>query len=177
MIDIPAHAKMEPTEVMRCETQLIPSLLAVGLVMGAATPAFAAKCPPEHKKPGVRPAPSDKIWDGAQLATEGIVDETLATVEIDKPPFNIEGRVLRTRTLKIEPGTVVPWHSHDDRPAIMYVVKGELTEYASNCAVSVTYKAGDYVAEGPGLSHWWQNHGDETTMLVSTDLLRTDEED
>jgi len=153
---------------------LVLSLFIAGSMFGT-VPAFAAKCPPEHKKADVRPPPSDKIWDGAQLATEGITDETIATVEIDKAPFNIKGRVLRTRTLQIEPGTVVPWHSHDDRPAIMYVIKGELTEYASNCAVPVTYKAGDYVAEGPGLSHWWQNLGNETTMLVSTDLLRTEE--
>jgi quercetin dioxygenase-like cupin family protein len=154
---------------------LLPGLLMAALTFGAA-PAFAeAECPPEHKKAGVREAPSDKIWDGASLVTDGITDETIATVEIDKAPFNIEGRVLRTRTLTIAPGTVVPWHSHDDRPAIMYVVKGELTEYASNCAVPVTYKSGDHVAEGPGLSHWWQNHGDETAMLVSTDLLRKEE--
>lgn len=124
----------------RFNSLLLPSLLIAALAFGAAPALAEAQCPPEHKKAGVRKPPSDKIWDGAQLATEGIVDETIATVEIDKPPFNIEGRVLRTRTLKIEPGTVVPWHSHDDRPAIMYVVKGELTEYASNCAVPVTYK-------------------------------------
>ena len=161
----------------RFDSLLLPSLLVAALTFGAAPALAEAKCPAEHKKAGVRKPPSDKIWDGAQLATEGIVDETIATVEIDKEPFNIEGRALRTRTLKIEPGTVVPWHSHDDRPAIMYVIKGELTEYASNCAVPVTYKAGDHVAEGPGLSHWWQNDGDETTVLVSTDLLRKEEND
>ncbi|WP_366823882.1 hypothetical protein [Methyloceanibacter sp.] len=72
---------------------------------------------------------------------------------------------------------MVPWHSHDDRPAIMNVISGELTEYASHCAVPVTYKAGDHVAEGPRLSHWRQNHGSETTILVSTDLLRKDGSD
>ncbi len=176
MIGFPPQMELTDMIHFKLTDPLGLSLLVAG-VMLAAMPALAAKCPPEHKKAGVRPPPSDKIWDGAQLATEGIVDETIATVEIDKEPFNIKGRVLRTRTLMIEPGTVVPWHSHDDRPAIMYVIKGELTEYASNCAVPVTYKAGDYVAEGPGLSHWWQNHGDETTMLVSTDLLRTEESD
>jgi quercetin dioxygenase-like cupin family protein len=146
-----------------------------GIVLGSAiiaSASFAAECPPEHKKAGVRKPPSDKIWDGAQLITEGIVDKTIASVEIDKPPFNIDGRLFRMRTLVVEPGAIVPWHSHDDRPAIMFVIKGELTEYASNCAVPVTYKPGDYVAEGPGLAHWWQNHGSETTMLVSADLLR-----
>jgi quercetin dioxygenase-like cupin family protein len=156
---------------------LCRGLLLAGLVLGAAasTLAHAAECPPEHKKANVRAAPSDKIWDGAVLVTEGIVDKTIATVEIDKEPFNIDGRLFRMRTLKIAPGAVVPWHSHEDRPAIMYVIKGELTEYASNCAVPVTYKAGDHVAEGPDLAHWWQNHGDETTMLVSADLLKEEE--
>jgi quercetin dioxygenase-like cupin family protein len=150
-------------------------VLVAGIVLGSAiiaSASFAAACPPEHKKAGVRKPPSDKIWDGAQLVTEGIVDKTIASVEIDKPPFNIDGRLFRMRTLVVEPGAVVPWHSHDDRPAIMFVIKGELTEYASNCAVPVTYKSGEYVAEGPGLAHWWQNHGSETTMLVSADLLR-----
>jgi len=155
------------------------SVLVPGLIFGATAPATAsaAECPPEHKKANVRAAPSDKIWDGAVLVADGITDETIASVEVAKPPFNIKNRVLRTRTLLIEPGAVVPWHSHADRPAIMYVIKGELTEYASNCAVPVTYKAGDHVAEGPGVSHWWQNLGNETTMLISTDLLRTEEKD
>jgi quercetin dioxygenase-like cupin family protein len=151
------------------------SLLIAGIVFGSAviaSAASAAECPPGHKKADVRPAPSDKIWDGAHLATDGIVDETIATVEIDEEPFNIKDRVFRMRTLTVEPGAVVPWHSHADRPAIMYVLKGELTEYASNCDVPVTYKPGDYVAETVDLSHWWQNLGDETVMLVSADLLK-----
>jgi quercetin dioxygenase-like cupin family protein len=156
------------------------SLLIGELLFGAAatTPAaIAAECPPEHKKHNVRAAPSDKIWDGAVLVTDGIVDETIASVEIAKAPFNIDDRLFRMRTLTVEPGAVVPWHSHADRPAIMYVIKGEFTEYASNCAVAVTYKPGDVVAETPDLSHWWQNHGDETVMLVSADLLKEEEKE
>jgi quercetin dioxygenase-like cupin family protein len=152
------------------------SLLITGFLFAVAPAASAVECPPEYKKADVRPAPSNKIWDGARLVTEGIVDKTIASVEIDEEPFNIDGRLFRMRTLTVEPGTIVPWHSHADRPAIMYVIKGEITEYASNCAAPVTYKPGDYVAEGPGLAHWWQNHGDETVMLVSADLLKQEEE-
>jgi quercetin dioxygenase-like cupin family protein len=152
------------------------SLLITGFLFAVAPAASAVECPPEHKKADVRPAPSNKIRDGARLVTEGIVDKTIASVEIDEEPFNIDGRLFRMRTLTVERGTIVPWHSHADRPAIMYVIKGEITEYASNCAAPVTYKPGDYVAEGPGLAHWWQNHGDETVMLVSADLLKQEEE-
>ena len=47
---------------------------------------------------------------------------------------------MQFRKLVIEPGGVVPWHSHGDRPAIIYVVSGEIIEYASNCAVPIVHK-------------------------------------
>ena len=43
---------------------------------------------------------------------------------------------LRFRKLTIEPGGIVPWHSHDDRPALIYVAEGEIIEYASNCCAA-----------------------------------------
>ena len=64
----------------------------------------------------------------------------------DRPrnqPAHIEGRELRFRKLTIEPGGIVPWHSHDDRPALIFVQQGKIEEYASNCAVPIVHKAGD----------------------------------
>ena len=43
--------------------------------------------------------------------------------------------------------------------------------FSSNCAVPITHKAGDVVAEIE-ISHWWKNLGDKTVVLPSTDLLR-----
>lgn len=151
------------------------SLFIVGLTLGVAaatSAAYAAECPAEHKKANVRAAPTDKIWDGKALETNGIIDKTIASVEIAKEPFNIDGRLFRMRTLTVEPGAVVPWHSHADRPAIVYIIEGEFTEYSSNCAVPVTHKPGDVVAETPNLAHWWQNHGDTRVVVVSADLLK-----
>jgi quercetin dioxygenase-like cupin family protein len=76
------------------------------------------------------------------------------------------------RRLTIEPMGIVPWHSHADRPAIIYIVEGEVMEYASNCAVPIVHKAGDVVAETPEVSHWWENTGDKTVVLLSADLLK-----
>ena len=59
----------------------------------------------------------------------------------------------------------MPWHSHADRPAIIYIIEGEIVEYASNCAVPIVHKAGDVVAETPEVSHWWKNLGDKTVVL------------
>ena len=35
----------------------------------------------------------------------------------------------------------MPWHSHGDRPAIIYIVSGEVKEFASNCSVAIVHKA------------------------------------
>src|SRR5262249_46618255 len=82
----------------------------------------------------------------------------------------------RFRKLTIEPGGIVPWHSHDDRPAIIYVAEGEIVEYASNCADPIVHKAGDIRPETHGTSHWWQNLGNKTVVLFVGDVLHDENE-
>ena len=65
----------------------------------------------------------------------------------------------------------MPWHSHGDRPAIIYIAEGEIVEYASNCSVSIVHKAGDIRPETSGTSHWWQNLGSKTVILFVGDVL------
>jgi quercetin dioxygenase-like cupin family protein len=74
------------------------------------------------------------------------------------------------RQLVIQPGGIVPWHSHADRPALIYVVSGEITEYASTCAIPLVHKAGE-VSVDAGRSHWWQNTGRKPVVLISADIL------
>jgi quercetin dioxygenase-like cupin family protein len=91
-------------------------------------------------------------------------------IDVEKEPANIKDRKFRMRKLTIEPGGIVPWHSHGDRPAIIYIIDGEINEYASNCAVPILHKAGDVVAETSEV--WWKNTGDKTVVLLSADLLK-----
>jgi quercetin dioxygenase-like cupin family protein len=90
--------------------------------------------------------------------------------------LNAEGRKFRLRQLVIEPGGVVPWHSHADRPAQIYIVSGTIEEYASTCAVPIVHRAGDVAPETHNTSHWWKNTGSETVILISADILH-DESD
>jgi hypothetical protein len=48
---------------------------------------------------------------------------------------------LRSPQLTVSPGGIVPWHSHDDRPALIYFAEGEIMEYASNCSLPIVHKA------------------------------------
>jgi len=94
----------------------------------------------------------------------------LAAIDLEKEPANIRERQLRFRKLTIEPGGIVPWHSHADRPAIIYIAEGEIVEYASNCADPIVHQAGDIRPETSGTAHWWQNLGSKTVILFVGDV-------
>jgi quercetin dioxygenase-like cupin family protein len=126
--------------------------------------ARAGECPADKMKPGVR----EKV----DYKPVGVSEVTLGSIDLEKEPAHIEGRELRFRRLTIAPGGVVPWHSHDDRPALIFVQQGEIFEYASNCEVPITHKAGDIRAEVFGTSHWWKNLGKETVVLYVGDVRK-----
>lgn len=112
----------------------------------------------------------------ATTAAKGVTDTVLSAIDLSQEPANIASRVLRLRKLVVQPGGVVPWHSHGDRPAIIYIVDGTITEYASNCAVPIVHKAGDVARETSATSHWWKNTGRTAVTLLSADVLH-DEHD
>jgi quercetin dioxygenase-like cupin family protein len=143
------------------------SLVLAGIVAGLAavglSAAVAGECPADKMKVDAR-APDTK-------AAKGVTDTVLAAIDLEKEPAKIKDRQLRFRRLTIEPGGIVPWHSHGDRPAIIYIAEGEIVEYASNCAVPIVHKSGEIRPETSGTSHWWQNLGNKTVILFVGDVL------
>jgi quercetin dioxygenase-like cupin family protein len=135
--------------------------LAVAIV--AASSAMAGECPAGKMKAGAREAVS--------YPANGVTDTVLAAIDLAKEPANLKDRQLRFRKLTIEPGGVVPWHSHADRPAIIYVAEGEIVEYASNCTEPIVHKTGEVRSETSGTSHWWKNLGTKTVILFVGDIL------
>jgi quercetin dioxygenase-like cupin family protein len=142
-----------------------------GMIAGSlatASSALAGECPAGKMKPDVR----EKV----DYKPVGVTDVTLGSIDLEKQPANIKDRELRFRKLTIEPNGIVPWHSHDDRPAIIFVQQGEIVEYASNCSEPIVHKAGDIRPEVFGTSHWWKNLGKETVILYVGDV-RKDQND
>ncbi|MBV8185774.1 MAG: cupin domain-containing protein [Alphaproteobacteria bacterium] len=136
------------------------------LVVGSAlfiSPVFAGECPPDQVKANVtKPVDFKAI---------GVTDTVLGTNDLSKEPIKAPGRVLRLRRLVIQPGGIVPWHSHDDRPAMIYIVEGQINEYNSNCSVPIVHKTGDVARETFGTAHWWKNTTDKPVVLLSFDIL------
>ena len=100
----------------------------------------------------------------------GVTDVVRASTDLAKEPLALQGRQFRLRQLEMQPGGVVPWHSHGDRPAMIYIVAGEVVEYSSSCAVPITHRGGDVAPEKNGTSHWWKNTGTGKAVLISVDL-------
>ena len=119
--------------------------------------------------------PADQISAGATKPVttpgKGVTDTELSAIDLSQEPARIDGRTLRLRKLVIQPGGIVPWHSHADRPAIIYIVQGTITEYASNCAVPIVHKMGEIARETSKTSHWWKNTGHSPVTLLSADML------
>ena len=133
----------------------------------AASAAFAGECPADKRVAdgqGQKPGPS---------VPSGVTDVVRYSTDLSKEPIAIQGRQFRLRQLEMQPGGVVPWHSHNERPAMIYIVSGEVVEYASSCAVPIVHRAGDVAPEKNGTSHWWKNTGSTTAVLISVDLFPT----
>lgn len=142
----------------------IAAVTAALLTSVLGTSAFAGECPADQFKPGVRAM--------VKLEAVGVTDTTLGSIDLEKQPTKIKGRELRFRKLVIQPGGIVPWHSHDDRPALIYIAEGEIIEYASNCGGPILHKAGEIRPEVAGTSHWWKNLGEKPAVLFVGDVRR-----
>jgi quercetin dioxygenase-like cupin family protein len=139
--------------------------LVAGAMSAVATTAIAGECPADKRVAdgqGQKPGPT---------TAKGVTDVVRASTDLSKEPVGVKGRQFRLRQLDMQPGAIVPWHSHDNRPAMIYIVVGEVIEYASNCAVPIVHKTGDVAPEKAGTSHWWENKTGSTAVLISVDLF------
>jgi len=102
-----------------------------------------------------------------------VTDDVIGSVDLGKE-INVDGRDLRMRRLVVQPGGIVPLHSHAGRPALIIVVTGEVTENRSTCSVGIVHKAGEIASESDGISHWWKNTGTVPAILLSADVKARD---
>lgn len=126
-----------------------------------AAPAFAGECPADQV--------ANNALEQAPTMPTGVTDDVIASIDLSDR-YGIPGRNLRMRRLVVQPGGVVPLHSHGERPANIYVVSGQITEYRTTCAVGVNHREGDVVAEQGEVSHWWRNNTRRPAVLISADI-------
>lgn len=143
---------------------LTKTSVAAGIIalaaLGNAAPAMAGQC---------STAGANSLANAPTMPKD-VTDTVIGAVDLGKE-INVGGRQLRTRRLVVQPGGVVPIHSHKDRPALIVTVSGSITEHRSDCSTPVEHRAGDISREAEGISHYWINHGNEPAVLLSSDVF------
>ncbi len=103
--------------------------------------------------------------------TKGVTVELLKTLDLGLEIEGMAGRQFRMRMVTIEPGGVFgPLHDHKDRPGLVYILQGTITDHRDGVAT-------DY---GPGLGwpedrntlHWLENRGTIPAVEISVDIVR-----
>jgi quercetin dioxygenase-like cupin family protein len=152
--------RLKETAMINLKTKLAAAAIAVAAAGSFATPAVAGQCP----------TAGTSDLTNAPTMPKGVTDDVIGAIGLASE-IGVDGRQLRTRRLVVQPGGVVPLHSHKDRPALIYVISGSITEHSSACGVPIEHKAGDISREADGLSHYWENRGKKPAVLLSSDVF------
>lgn len=158
------NMKLQQSEMLR----IAVACAFAGAMTIAATAVSAGECPADKRTPD-----GTGQKQGAAMPKD-VTDKVIASSDLSKDPIQLKGRLFRARQLDIAPSGIVPWHDHGNRPAMIYMVAGEMTEYASTCAVPIVHKAGEITPEKAPTMHWWKNNGKTKAVLISVDLFPTE---
>jgi quercetin dioxygenase-like cupin family protein len=104
--------------------------------------------------------------------TEGVAIEILQSVDLGPEIEGMQGRQLRLRMLTLEPGGFIGLHSHKDRPAVAYVVRGTTTVTFEDGTVR-RFSAGESIAANRNTTHWHRNDEAESAVLLTADIPKT----
>jgi quercetin dioxygenase-like cupin family protein len=102
---------------------------------------------------------------------KGVVIERTGTLDLAGEIEGMQGRQLRLRLIKAEPGGVFGIHTHKDRPAVAFVMQGTLTEYREGGYVK-EHREGGTLAEGKDTTHWAENKGTTPLVLITADIFK-----
>lgn len=119
----------------------------------------------QQAQPGVFPGPTQN---------ERMTNFELGSLDLGRELPELPGRSMRARFWLMEPGGVIGEHCHDDRPAYVYLLQGEVEEttWTESGPVRRTIRAGEAVPERNGTRHWWVNQGRENVLMVAVDIPR-----
>ena len=99
----------------------------------------------------------------------GQSEEALRSLDLTGEIPSITGRPLRMRKITVQPGGALARHTHADRPAVTYMLQGEMTYYVEG-KPPVVVRAGESTAEGRGTTHWAENTGKVPAVWLGIDI-------
>ncbi len=101
--------------------------------------------------------------------TVGQSEELLRTIDLSNELDSTKGRPLRMRKITVQPGGVLGLHNHVDRPAVTYLLQGQMT-YHQEGKPDLVANPGDGFAEGRATTHWAENTGKVPAVWIAVDI-------
>jgi quercetin dioxygenase-like cupin family protein len=103
--------------------------------------------------------------------SKGITVKLLAALDLGPEIEGMAGRQLRMRLVTIAPGGVFgPIHDHIERPGMVYILEGTITDHRSG--VATEYGPGVGWPEDKNTTHWLENRGTTPAVEISVDIVR-----
>ena len=103
--------------------------------------------------------------------TKGVTVKLLAALDLGLEIEGMAGRQFRMRLVTFEPGGVFgPIHDHIDRPGMVYILQGTITDYRNG--VAKEYGPGMGWPEDRNTMHWLENRGTIPAVEISVDIVR-----
>ncbi len=103
--------------------------------------------------------------------SKGVTVELLSALDLGLEIEGMQGRQFRMRMVTIEPGGVFgPIHNHIDRPGMVYILQGTITDHRNG--ESKDYGPGVGWPEDKNTTHWLENKGNTPAVEISVDIVR-----
>lgn len=101
--------------------------------------------------------------------TVGQSEEALRSLDLTGELESGRGRPLRMRRITVQPGGALALHNHADRPAVTYMLQGEMTYHQAG-KPDVVIHPGEGFAEGRTTMHWGENTGKVPAVWIAVDI-------
>jgi quercetin dioxygenase-like cupin family protein len=104
-------------------------------------------------------------------ANVGYSEEALRSLDLTNELDSGKGRPLRMRKITLQPGGALALHNHVDRPAVTYLLQGQMT-YRQEGKPDLVANPGDGFAEGRATTHWGESTGKVPAVWIAVDIPR-----
>jgi len=116
-------------------------------------------------------APVSADADDAPTTSVGISGKVTGTIPLQGMFGSSDGLQLRAREVTIAPGGRIALHHHDNRPELIYLIEGEVTDHIVSEDRKVIGTAGMTMTEPAGVTHWVENSGDIPVRAIVVDIV------
>ncbi len=108
----------------------------------------------------------------APTTDKGRTAKTVASLDVGLQIEGLQGRYLRMRVITYEPGGHGALHSHKDRPVILYILHGTLTDCRAVGDCKELHEGQTKAEEGKEVTHWVENKSTKPGTLIAVDISK-----